>query len=550
MRRIFLITGIVVGLLATPATGNAATTSLTVAGRLKGMKVGTEVMVVANDGTVVRATPKANGSFTIKVPNSFAKRMSPGKRGVGASIHLLSSGKYSGPVLLGKKSGTVGAARLNPSSSGAIGLGTIIVSVNGGVGAAKSTMLDWKNTVKLVNGKPQGSVQGAGARKYSVRQQDSLAFKDATVGGDADTDGVPNFADQDMNGDGITDAAQTDGKTTLSTSAIPAAVLGNRPPARVGLVKILNLNDNTQPVNSNFAPVTAESLAAYLSTQLSLEMFMQVDAADKEQLTVEIDCKQLKYCAQGNKTKIVDRPGSRWDQKTLDDGLFTATGTVNMIKSDIENRFYLHLKPGLASASQNNLAGDTFTITAKKGDAEFSSEVKTVTSSVVAAHVIVSANGKAIVYPQDGFKPDTYSSADLSALKLEFYRPQTLANGTTDKLIDRGGMFYKVYLMPFGGGGGMYVCQSKDMSALSSTLVHGQKDAYAGNVGLFDSEMSPSVNGAKLSVTLNVNGCLSNPSVGVLQGSPPTSGQTMSLEISADDSDSNQARSKIYLKLP
>ena len=96
-----------------PTVAAAATKYLTVSGEVSGAEAqNLAVLLVANDGTSTRVPVNSTGKFTAKIPAAVAGSFVVSGAGKGPTLHLLSSGKYAGPVVLGKKNSTTGYTRM------------------------------------------------------------------------------------------------------------------------------------------------------------------------------------------------------------------------------------------------------------------------------------------------------------------------------------------------------------------------------------------------------------------------------------------------------
>lgn len=537
MRRTVLgLVTCVAATLAVVPDGADAATRLTVTGRLTKAGADAAVLLIADDGTSVRATVGKSGKFSVKVPTKVARKFVVRRTGKGATLHVLRSGEYAGPVVLNKASTSKGWTRLTSKKSGTISVGTIAMKTGYAIGKTKRSVIDTSRTIRMKKSVPVGS-RGLLDQMLigPVRSFAALTRDASTLGADADRDGLPNLADGDMNGDGVIDAAQT-------TSAAEFAgldggdVLANRPQSGVAFSKILEQDSGT-PVNSNMNPaVTEEQIRAYLASALSIEI--GTSPGDFAGTTVHIDCRKLSYCSAGSLSMIRGAPGEAIDGKSLFE-VQDSTGLITMPQRAGENTYLLRFYPGIASAAEGNLAGDTFEIITKVGGFVTSSEARVVTSSVATPMAVTSVGGvamsRASVSPRDVFVP--VSSA--SSIPVSFYRPQVFAKGSTSVLEDRGGLTYKVSIWPNDRSNTGYQCPVSSLTGLSSTLRPSTADVPAPDQGLFDSDQAPAANGTELAFTLDASACMA------AQKSPGHSigsGQQWRIEIEGVDSDGNKVR--------
>ena len=515
-----------------PKSVDAASRKLTVTGKVKSAGDQTlAVLLVGHDGTSVRVPVAANGSFAVKVPATIVSKMSTRKKGKGPTLHIVKSGEYAGPIVLARK-GTKGYARLIASANGTLKVGTVTLRGKYATSNAKQTVIDSSVSIRLKSGAPVSA--------FSIREQMVMGpvrsfaaiVKETTVSGaDSDRDGLPNFADADLNGDGVLDAAQPDSSVTFDSSAGEIKKV-DTPSGRFAFQKQLTHPQEVE-VNSNANPnVTSEQIFAYLTKNMSVSMSVQMQANEIADTTVLVDCRKLSYCSLGSKSMVRGAPGSAVDGKELAT-LQNADGLIVMPQREGENMRMLRFYPGAASASEAALAGDTFELILQKNGITTFSTVYVVTSSFVTPMSVTSMNGTPIKV-LDKQDSGLVLGADRK-ISLTFYRPQSFKTGSTSELLDRGGMTYLVSLRPQNGSNTGYICPASALSNLSSTLVAKPAEPYP---GFFDTEQVPSTNGAVLGFTVDASKC---PEMGT--GAMPTfaSGSKWIIELMARDSDDNTA---------
>jgi hypothetical protein len=538
MRRVFVmpIVGSMVAAIMATSSVDAASTRLTVSGRLAKAGADAAVLLIADDGTSVRAAVASSGKFTLRVPTKIARKFVTRRTGTGPTLHVLKSGEYAGPVVLNAASSTKGWTRLTAKRSGTLSVGTLTMKSKYAIGKAKRTVIDTSRTVRMKKKVPVGA-RGLLDQMLvgPVRSFASLTKNAATLGADADRDGLPNLADADMNGDGTPDAGQVTAGDQFEGLA-GGDVLTNRPRSSIWFSKILEQDAGT-PVNSNMNPlVTEEQVRAYLASALSIEI--GTSPQDFAGTSIQIDCRKLSYCSAGSASLIRGAPGEAIDGKSLFE-VQDETGLITMPKRAGENTYLLRFYPGVASAAEGNLAGDTFEIITKTNGVVTASEARVVTSSVAAPMAITSVGGtqmsRSNIDPRDTFVP----VAAASAIALSFYRPQSFVDGSTSLLNDRGGLTYKVSIWPMDQSNTGYGCPVSSLSALSSTLRASAPSVPQGDQGLFDSDQTPSANGTELGFTLDAAACLAaQPSA----RHSLISGDRWRIEIEGVDSDENKVR--------
>ena len=540
-----LVTCVAASLAVVPDTVDAAT-RLTVTGRLTSVGSDAAVLLIADDGTSVRATVGKSGKFTIKVPTKVANKFVVRKTGKGSTLHILQSGEYAGPVVLNKASSTKGWTRLTSKKSGTISVGTIAMKTGYAIGKTTRSVIDTSRTIRMKKSIPVGS-RGLLDQMLigPVRSFAALTRDAATLGADADRDGLPNLADADMNGDGVIDAAQVAGTDKFDGLASDV-VLANRPPSLVGFQKILEEGWTEKQVNSNVNPdATEDDIRKSIAQSLSLEMGMTLGDVDFASTSVVLDCRKLSYCSPGSVSRVLGFPGEAIDGKSLVE-LQNSDGLITLPQRQGESTYLLRFFPGMASAAEGNLVGDTFELRVVRGGQVVASEAKVVTSSVVVTPAITSVGGTSLLgrgHPNGLFSQIT----DAKAMPVTFYRPQAFANGSTSELVDRGGLEYNISVWPFDGSNTGYPCPSSALSGLSSSLTKSVVTDPNVVQTILDTDVVPSANGTLLGFTVDVPACVAHSksprhSVG--------SGQRWVVELEASDSDNNRARARTQFIVP
>ena len=586
--------------LAVPA--QVAQAAKDVSGQLTGAGSGMTVLALADNGTSVSATVAGNGRFTLK-PGKFANQMFPG-RGSGPTLHLLRNGEYVGPVVLGKftkkpqkgkkpqagkkpqkgKKPVQGYTRLAAKQAKAVKLGKIAFKKKGYAvvtGKLATKLLDTKRTVPLINGVPAGAGnQGAAGPIASSRAivlgraaGEAMPANAKTLGADADKDGVPNLADVDMNGDQILDAAQAESALPVATGGTLTGdeVLAGRPQTVVQFAKILNFDAN-RAINTNRNPTLSwATLQQYLSSNLQIEALAARGdlssllcegnpagcAAGEALASLLMDCRQLSYCQAGSAAVIVAEPGTGLDRQPLS-VLLNSQGLIDVPidthsapgggTTPFERGFQLSFFPRVSESTELGLVGDSFEFIFLDGQGnELARKAKVLTSSVVTPLEWKSVGGDTQVTEQ----PQPLTPEQVSALRMEFYRPQRLADasGAQPLMADRGGLQYNVYMMSEGQGSQFYWCRSSQVTPVSGDLV--KVVSPTGMSGrdepLYDRNVDP-VNGESLAYTLDVGACLADPAMG--PGAPPQAGSIVTIEIESQDGDGNRTRTQAKILAP
>jgi len=530
-----------------PAIASADTQKLTVTGRVTGTATqNLSVMLVANDGTGIRVSTDKSGKFTTKVPQGLVNNFVVTSAGKGPTLHIVKNGKYFGPVVLGKKNTTTGFTRLSTKKDGMLSVGSISLKTGYAIATTKSTTIDTKSTIRMSSSKPvlTRSVRQA-ALMGPVHSFAALTTSSAELGADADRDGLPNFADADVNGDGLLDAAQPD--TSLPFSGISSdKVMGTRPTWDFAFRKIIR-SGGQAPINSNVNPTaTSDQIGSYLSKGLQLEIAGNINSTQVAGGAVSMTC-QVAYCQPGTVATVVSSSNSAINGKGLD-VVRNENGSLALQKTDPETRFALVFKPGDAVIGTNALTGDVFGFTTSVNGAQVANEVRILTSGVVSPAAFVTAGNQTFGTASPATTATRPTSAELKKFPITFFRPQDFAPRSTTTLVDRGGLRYRFVL--FGDGeNAMHVCRPSSISDLSSTLVKpvDENSTDSMKAYLFDSEQMPSSNGVKLGVSLNLETCLtSGPGTSTLA----RSGSTFNLYIETYDADGNESGENIRIILP
>lgn len=517
-------------------TVQAKSATLRVTGSVRGVSNSTSaVLLLAYDGTGVRAQLKSNGSFAISVPAKFVSKFVTRIRGRGATLHVLTEGIYMGPVLMRTASATKGYTRLSPSLKGTVALGAMTWKPGYASAAVPVKYLDVSSSIKLRKRAPISKFSGTRYGLPAVAQRVTAVGADSIQpGADADKDGLPNLADSDMNGDNIPDAAQPSSANDFQ-GLDKSQVLEARPVAKTALEKILSREADIE-VNSNVNPsATASQIADFLKTSLTVDIYQAVDASTASGMKLVLDCTKLSYCEPGSTAVVRAPPRDPNDGKFLHQ-LQDADGKIVVPYVSYQGRFDVRFYPGAASTAQGNLTGDTYQVITSLNGQLSSSESLVVTSSVATPTAIVSLGGKS------GSDPRGWTALripSLTALDIAFYRPQSFAPDSTEaqiRLLDRGGLSYVVTLWPEDDTNTGYRCMVSHFSNLSPTLIKGsssQPDV------LFDKEQVPAANGTKLSLTVDAQKCLADQNN---RKHSFVSGDKWHVELEARDSDNNRVR--------
>lgn len=529
-----------------PIATVAAKGSLTVSGKVKGAAgQNLSVLLVGNDGTGVKVSPTSSGSFTVNVPAKVASSfvVSGGK---GPTLHILSSGKYAGPVVLGKKNSTTGYTRIAGKKGGKVSVGTIAMKTGYSVAAASKAVLDTSSSIRMKASKPvsSGSVREA-ALVGPVRSFAALTASSAQLGADADKDGLPNFADADVNGDGVLDASQPD--SSLPFQGVSGdKLMETRPSWDFVFRKIIRSNAQA-PINSNLnTAVTADQIGSYLSGGLQLEIAGNIDASQVAGGAVSMWC-NVPYCQPGASSSLVSSANPAINGKSVDT-VRNADGSLALQRTAPETRYALVIKPGDAVKGTNALAGDAFGFTTTMDGVEVANEVRILTSGVVSPAAFATAAGRTFGTETQSATSVKPTVQQMTAFPISFYRPQTFAAGSSNTLVDRGGLRYR--FVAYGNGdNGMHVCRPSAMSSLSSTLVKpvDENSTDSMKAYLFDSEQVPTANGTKLSLTVNLDSCLAS---GPGTDPKPAASSGFNFYVETYDADGNESSEYIRILIP
>lgn len=547
MVKIRLGTAVVVigSLIVLPAVAMATGSKLTVTGKVTGAAgQNLSVMLVANSGASVRVSTDASGKFTAKVPAGTASSFVVSSPGKGPTLHILSGGKYAGPVVLGKKNSTTGYTRLSTKKGGTLSVGMIAMKTGYSVSTAKNAVIDSKGTIRMNASKPvsSGSVREA-ALVGPVVSFGALTADSAALGADADKDGLPNFADADANGDGVMDAAQPTNAIPF-TGATATTTLDTRPTWAFEFRKIIRASTQA-PINSNLVPaVTADQIGTFLSSGLQLEIAGNLTDAQQATGAVSMVC-QVSYCQPGAVSTLVSSSNPALQGKTVD-SVRNPDGTLALQRTSPATRFALVFKPGDAVKGTNALTGDAFGFVTTVGGVEVANEVRVLTSSVVSPAAFATAGDRtfgAEVQTSISVKP---TAGQMSAFPVTFFRPQDLAPNSTSQLVDRGGLRYRFVVFT---DMGMHVCRPSMMSNLSATLRKpvDENSTDSQKAYIFDSEQMPKVNGTRLGVTLDLNACFT---AGPGTDPKPAAGTGFNLWVETYDADGNESGAAIRILTP
>ena len=535
-----------VGVVASSTPTLAASAGIRVTGKIKGVDAANSaIMLLAHDGTSIRVPLETSGKFSINVPKKISKKFATTTKGRGATLHVLTNGEYNGPVVLRKSSNKKGHTRLSPNIKGKINVGTLTMKTGFALGRVKTTLVDSTSSVRLKAGAPVSTAStNADRGTHIVGAFAALTGDASSLGADADRDGLPNVADPDMNGDNLPDAAQPE-STTAFEGLNNDLVLSGRPESDVVLAKILDLESPIQ-VNSNANPsVTEEQIRAALAAGMKIQI-ARIGIPQSAGTSVFIDCRKLSYCELGSKSMVRGAPGDPIDGKSLFE-LQNADGLIEVPVVTSPSGSYearLTVYPGIASTAEGNLAGDVFDMITKVNGVITSASTKVVTSSVATPMALISFGGSPVTSPRG---ETAVSITSTSAIPVEFYRPQSFAKGSTSTLLDRGGLTYFVSIWPQDNTNTGYPCQVKHYSTLSSTLLKSPTSLPPVEQGMFDSEVSPTANGKKLSFTLDAAQCLNDQTN---RKHSLVSGAEWRMELMGQDSDGNKVNVKTLFRIP
>lgn len=487
----------IIGVLLVPAalavvggSSTSAASSLKFTGKVAGGNFGTNLLMIAADGTAVRAVPSENGSFSVSVPSSLVQNF---QRFPGTSVQVVQFGYYLGPVNLGGS----GVWRLTDKLPAEVNLGTVKINDDGGSANVAPNL------------RLRGNVRVRGT--FNKARYGNMMWTETA--GDADGDGTPNLFDGDADGNGVSDSEQ------LSQDYKPAA----KDMGKLNARNVLTINFGSdaslraqfsqdqragKPINTNIAPnATLEQLQAYQASALRLQAGEDITKGK----TAFLDCAGHDYCP--NEGQIQMLP-SEWDQKK-------EYGQVD-------------LPIVLAGTGHMSPEGHTGIVVVKKGSKVIKQKAAVVSGAVAAPAVLASVGGAKVSYPlnpsQSGF-----GLGGLNALKVELYRPQVLLTKPSLFMADRGGFLYQ-----FRGwtGGKQGPCREANVQAGPGLVPvkTNWKDEWAGQT-YWDSATKPD-NGGTLTFVIDVLGCAKNSKD--QQGPQGNSG------FSVDIFDSRETRMNIY----
>ena len=473
---------------------------LTFTGKLTGEVAATSLLIVADDGTAVRATPDAKGSFSVAVP---AELTGSYRRDNGASVQVVRYGYHVGPVGLG------GAKvwRLATKLPSVVDLGTVRVTDKGGSATTSSRLTD-RRSLRL---------KTTFSRSMLTDRRDIWA----SVGGDVDNDGLPNLFDRDSDGNGVPDGAQLslDWKVDAkNVSKLNSKNVMTRSFFAPQLEARFREDFRTStPVNTNVNPsATLEQLQAYQDSASQVSMGSQIVAGR----SVFFDCAGNYFCTEDGIVPVVPDQGNP--------------------KGD-----YGHFETALVLQGSGRLVPDGLTgiLIEKKGSSVVSQRAAVIRSSIASPAILVSAGGVKQKYPLTA-ETTSIGGASFGNLTFEFYRPQELQTKPSLFMADRGGFMYRVVVY---GNNGVLACKADNMQ-WSKQLIPISNDWDKGKNGqyLFDYDAKPK-NGELLSITIDFWGCLKNPSEGATQ---PTSGQNATIAIEANDWANNRATIQFPFIMP
>jgi len=455
-----LLAGVALG--AASASPASASGALTFRGKVANYEWGTNILVVAADSTAVRGVPSTNGSFSVSVPGSLAKKF---REYPGASVQVLKFGYYVGPVRLDGGN----SWRLTERLPASVDLGSITVSESGGRAKVASSLLRRGSTRLQTRFEPAPSGE--------------MAWTES--GGDADADGIPNLYDADADGNGVADGEQLSQEYKLSAKDMRRINAKNSLTVNFGSDTWLQarFSDDQKsgtPVNTNILPNgTLEELQAYQATALRLDTGHEITKGR----SAFLDCVGHVYCPSDG---VLPMLPADWDTKK-------EWGRIDV-------------PIGLVGTGQLTPEGHTDIVIVKKGKSVISQKVATITGIATVPPVLASVGGVPVSYPLNPSK-NTFGKDSLSALTVELYRPQQLRTKPDLFMADRGGFIY-TFRGTVGGKSGP--CNAANIMASDDLIAvtPGWKDPYTGQ-RFWDAASKPA-NGGKLKFTIDLYGCANN----------------------------------------
>ena len=484
------------GITIVGSTAKAAS-SLTFVGKLSGANPATSLLIVAEDGSAVRAVPGASGAFSVSVPSKLLERFG---RNPGPSVQVVSYGYYVGPVSLG--GGNVW--RLKDRLSGTIDLGTVKVTEKGGTATTSASLVD-RRSLRLNTKFDRSKLSG----KNDIW---------SSTAGDNDGDGIPNMFDRDSDGNGVVDGAQM--SLDWKVGAKDVAKLNSKNVMSRSFGTGAQIEARLQewkpavPINTNVDPnATLEQLQAYQESVMNIS----VGSSLENGIEAFFDCSGNYFCSSdGIVPVLADQGNSKGDYGHFDNAL-TLLGTGKLTPDGI-----------------------TGILIRKKGGVVQEQYAATVRGAVASPLVIKTAGGVAQKYP---LTRDTASigGASLSALTIEFYRPQELQTKPRLFMADRGGFIYSISIS---FNGPPFVCKAANVQPSKQLIpISNSWDKGRSGQQYFDYDASPK-NGELLSLTVDVWGCLKNPVDGA---TAPSDYSGMTIRLEARDWAGNSASGQLQL---
>lgn len=477
-----------------------AANSLKITGKMVGDIAGTSLLIVATDGQALRAIPQANGQFSVDVSSAMLRSFV--EDSAGASVQVVKFGFYAGPVSLGAPK----VWRLKTKLPSVVDLGTVKITASGGTATTKSIFTDRK----------------------SLRQKSTfsraLFSKDAdvwtSVAGDDDGDGTPNMFDRDADGNGISDGAQLKLDWTVAAKDLSVMNAKNTLLRSFGSINLRADFRGDQrgdvPINTNVDPnATLEQLQTYQDRMMQITMGGEIEKGQ----TSWFDCWSAFFCDGSGEIQITPDQGNPEGTYGHSSHAMRLGGTGRLVPEGLIGLF-----------------------SRRKGNTIVEQRVGMIRGAVAAPFMITTLGGAPQTYPLDSGTVST-GSAGLDNLEIRFHRPQELLTKPQLFMADRGGFLYSVMLA---GRNGIFSCTAKNVKPGKGLVAAMPRwDDGKSSQQYFDYTPKPK-NGELLSLTVDALGCMKNGSTGA---TPPASGETFDLQLSAEDSVGNRLWVRVSLKM-
>lgn len=186
-----------------PSFVQAAPKTYNLSGKIVGGG-GYQVVMLFPNGSSKLAAANSAGVFSFK-----KLKLSQLKN---SSLHLVNGGRYTGPVVLGKKGSKVSISFQGKAiNSASFQLGNLqLLSGYAKVKKKLAKILYTTPRVAAVDGRPVGAGEQGVVEVSSTSQLGVRSVTAYAAGGDADLDGIPNSFDADDDGDTILDTVDSD----------------------------------------------------------------------------------------------------------------------------------------------------------------------------------------------------------------------------------------------------------------------------------------------------------------------------------------------------